>query len=129
MDRWNIKTLVDVTPTGARRGEDDTKVSQQANYMTVYQVIGLRSNPTDIVVTEETGTVKGFGSSYKDIKKYWSIDFTIEAEGSITEDMLVNDFELVPFIDGLTESVKFKEPVFYTQKTKTNILFFKNETK
>ena len=126
MDKFIIKTLVDVTQTHARRGEDVTKVHQQANFMTLYQVIGLRTNPVDFVVKKLDNDSKEFGSNYKDAKCYWQVEFAVEHVDSLHVDMMLTDFDLVPFITGLEECAEFKESVFYTQdKRKCNIIFSK----
>ena len=39
-----MTTLVDITETGARRGEDPLAYRQQQNFLTVLQTIGLRTN-------------------------------------------------------------------------------------
>ena len=128
MDRFKILTLVDVTETNARRGEDRLLVNQQANFMTLYQVIGLRSNPTDFKIKKFNEHTDVFGSNYKNIKCYWQVEFTIESTGSITTNMLESDFDLVPFITELEECVNFKETVFYTtDKRKKNIIFYEDD--
>ena len=43
--RFIIHTLVDITETGSRRGEDPKQYRQQQNFLTVMQTIGLRVNP------------------------------------------------------------------------------------
>ena len=126
MDKFIIKTLVDVTQTHARRGEDTTKIHQQANFMTLYQVIGLRTNPVDFVIKKIETDLKQFGSNYKDIECYWQVEFAVEHVDSLTVDMMLTDFDLVPFISGLEECTTFKESVFYTKdKRKCNIIFSK----
>ena len=45
MPRYKIITLVDITRTNPDRSErDQLKVSQQANFNSLIQAIGLRSN-------------------------------------------------------------------------------------
>lgn len=128
MDSFTIYTLVDVTETNARRGESTLAHNQQANFMSVYQTIGLRSNPTNFKVEKIKGKDKKFGTGFKNINHYWKMTFDIEQSDSLTLDMLLEDFELVPFISGLEECVSFKECIFYTKhKGKTNILFHKND--
>jgi len=121
--RFNLKTIVDVTETKARRGEGEKEVNQQANFMTVYQTIGMRSNPTNFKIEKIKGTHEGFGSIYKNIKHYWNVEFDIEY-GGLELESLIEDFDLVPFIQGLDESVKFKDAVFFTKNSsKINIIF------
>jgi len=123
--KFRIKTLVDVTETGARRGEDPLLAKQQANFMTLYNTIGLRTNPTEFSVTTNKQDIsKQFGSAYKGKKTVWTVDFYVEAEDSLTVEMMQEDFDLVPFIADLTEDAKFQSSVFRTQDSaNTNILF------
>ena len=44
MNRFELTTLVDITKTNARRGEDKLAYGQQQNYMSVVQTLGLRTN-------------------------------------------------------------------------------------
>ena len=54
----------------------------------------------------------------------WTIEFYVEAEASLSVDMMLNDFDLVPFITDLTEDAKFDSSVFRTQDpAHTNINF------
>jgi len=126
--RFQIKTLVDVTQTHARKGDHPEEVKQQANFMTLYNTIGLRTNPEDFVITSEVQDIKDleFGSEHKGKLRVWTIDFTVEQDQSLTLDMMLNDFELVPFISGLTENAKFKSSIFRTNDSKyCNIIFNK----
>lgn len=126
--KFRITTLVDITETSVRpNSRQDTKLEhQQANFMTVYQVIGLRTNPTEFVVEQhedKVGSMK-FGSRFKGEHRYWTCDFVVEAEQSLTLDMMIADFDLVPIITGLDETVKITDSVFRTQDSKDkNIVF------
>ena len=54
----------------------------------------------------------------------WTFEFSIEYEGGLNVDMLKDDFDLVPFINGLTETAKFPVTVFRSKDSKlTNIIF------
>ena len=121
MDSFRLITLVDITETGARRGEDPLAYRQQQNFLTVLQTIGLRTNieytsgPTCITASAKE---KSLGSDYKGEQTIWQFDFETAAPDSLTLDMLNNDFNLIPFISELAETVKFKNPVFSTQNNK-----------
>jgi len=128
---FELHTLVDITESGSHRGPDKLAVSQQANYNTLIQVIGLRANPTPKkVIKTETNIVNdklGFGSAYKGTQTYWIFKFEIDY-GSTSVDELVEDFDLVPFIQSLTESVVFDTAIFNTKDKKyKNIVFKKLE--
>jgi hypothetical protein len=52
------------------------------------------------------------------------VEFYVEAEASLSVDMMKEDFDLVPFIADLTEDAKFSSCVFRTQDpAHTNIVF------
>ena len=72
-----LTTLVDITETKARRGDDKFKLNQQANYMTMIQTAGLRINPNPISLEKKLGNIKEFkfGSAFKDEQRYWIFKF------------------------------------------------------
>ena len=96
--------------TGARKGDNETKYGQQQNYLSVINTIGMRVNPTII------------SPPYIE-NKQWILNFEIEYEDAMSLEMLLSDFDLVPFITNLTETKKFKECVFRTTGPDTNIFF------
>ena len=127
MDKFRITTLVDITETGARRGEDPLAYRQQQNFLTVLQTIGLRTNieySSGPKVITGISKEKNLGSDYKGEQTIWQFEFTSPAPDSLTVDMLNNDFNLIPIITDLAETAKFKNPIFITQKPKiTNTKF------
>jgi len=126
MTNFTIKTLVDVTQTNARKGTDEPhQVKQQANFNTLYNVIGLRSNPTDFHISVNKESTEQFGKHYKGNHNVWTVKFTIETEGSLTLDMLEQDFDLVPFIHNLDETATQPVNTFTTLSNNgfRNIIF------
>lgn len=125
--RFRLYTLVDITETGARRGDDPKAARQQQNFLTVLQTIGLRVNPTytrSPQILEDTPSRLGLGKNYKNKQRVWQFDFEIEFEGALDLDILNTDFNLIPVIDGLDETAKFDNSVFITQNPqKSNIIF------
>lgn len=125
--RFRIKTLVDVTETNARKGQDPLSSNQQANFNTLYNTIGLRSNPTEFVITVEKVDLKnlGFGSNYKGKHNVWTVEFYVEAEESTNIEFMKSDFDLIPIITGLTETAELDKGLFDTlsNHSRTNILF------
>lgn len=120
---FEIHTLVDITETKAKRGEDPFRVSQQQNYLTLLNTIGLRSNPTIVQAPKLIENTQQFGTEYKDAKHAWSFVFEIEY-GAHSVEMLEQDFTLVPFIDGLKEDCVFDFAIFNTTDTaRKNIVF------
>ena len=121
-----LTTLVDVTETKARRGDDKFKLSQQANYMTMLQTAGLRINPNPISLKQYTKELNGlgFGTSFTGKQSYWTFKFNFETEAGLNLELLQQDFDLVPVLSGLNETVDFKNSVFRTtDKKEKNIIF------
>lgn len=121
-----LTTLVDITETKARRGDDKFKLSQQANYMTMIQTAGLRINPNPILLKDNTSNLDklGFGTAFKGKQRYWIFKFDFETQAGLNKQLLENDFDLVPIISELNETVNFKNNVFRTiDKQQKNILF------
>jgi hypothetical protein len=125
--KFKIQTLVDITHTGAGRQEaDKTAYRQEANFQTVLQTIGLRANlefEKSPVVEEITLAKIGFGDKYKGKQCVWTFEFEVEFEEAVTLNMLNNDFNLIPFIPGLTETAKFEQAIFRTTPQERNIVF------
>jgi hypothetical protein len=130
--RFTLYTLVDITETGARRGEDPLQFRQQQNFLTVLQTIGLRVNPTYInppeLITEAPNKFN-LGSSYKNKQNIWKYTFDIEYESALDIETLENDFNLIPIITDLNESVKFDNETFITKNPKINNIYFELDDK
>tara|TARA_Y200000002_G_scaffold350992_1_gene328710 strand:- start:598 stop:990 length:393 start_codon:yes stop_codon:yes gene_type:complete len=121
-----LTTLVDVTETKARRGDDKFRLSQQANYMTMLQTAGLRINPNPVSLKQYTKELNGlgFGTSFTGKQSYWTFKFNFETEAGLNLELLEQDFDLVPVLSGLKETVNFKNSVFRTTDSKEkNIIF------
>jgi len=124
--RIKLKTLVDITETNARRQDDKKLYSQQANYNTVLQTIGLRVNLSPVYCKVCVGEIDtlGFGKSYTGKQRYWDFCFEVDYEGAINQEMLKNDFDLIPIITDLDETASNNNRVFRTScKNDTNIVF------
>lgn len=125
--RFKLLTLVDITKTDARRGDQSDLYKQQQNFFSVIQTISLRANP--IIEADPVGSMQpvkdiGFGSEFAGEQLVWSLSFAFDQSGSHNLELLTEDFNMVPFISGLTETVKFKEAAFNTKdKKRTNIVF------
>jgi hypothetical protein len=126
--KFTLHTLIDVTETGARRGQDPFEYKQQANYMTLYQTIGLRTNATNFKVSSEERSAGTLGFGYKGKQKVWTVEFDVEAEASTSVEIMESDFDLVPVIKGLTETVDIDPACFRTKKSDNcNIVFERND--
>lgn len=119
---FEIYTTVDITNTQAHKGVDPVEYQQYQNYMTVIQTIGMRSNPTVKKLPRVIDGYPEFGNH-----KVWFFEFDIEYEDGHSVTLLENDFDLVPFISGLTETAIFKENVFITRGKDKNIVFLQKE--
>ena len=125
--RFKLYTLVDITETKARRGDDYTLVRQQQNFLTVLQTIGLRANPsynTSPIVLEAVPKSLNLGTEYKGKHTVWTFEFDIEYEDATDINMLISDFEYVPVISGLDETVKFNNDSFITKDSSICNIFF-----
>jgi len=130
--RFDLYTLVDITETRARRGDDPKKVRQQQNFHTVLQTIGLRVNPTYIKAPQILDSIPkdiNFGKKYKKITKLWRYSFDIEYEGALSIDILNEDFHLIPIITGLDENISFDIQAFDTKNPDDINLVFTTDDK
>ena len=125
MNTFELTTLVDITKTNARRGEDKIAYGQQQNYMSVVQTLGLRTNVgiSDPLFKKQKAV--GFGSDYATkTLNVWRCTITVEQDESHSVEMMQQDFNLIPFIKDLNENVNLTEAVFWTSDPKKcNILF------
>ena len=124
--RFKLYTTVDITETNAKRQEDRKQYSQQTNYNTVIQTIGLRVNLNPIFVKSHIDNIDNirFGSAIKGKQRYWEFCFEVDYEGALTIDMMEDDFDLIPIITELDETVHNHNKVFRTKCQKDcNIVF------
>lgn len=124
--KFIVETLIDITETGARKGQEKLPYNQQQNYQTLIQTIGLRVNLTaNKKPTIVTKSAKEFGTRYVGEQKIWVFTFDVDYEGALSLDILLEDFDLVPIITGLEESVKINKSVFRTKDLKDKNIIFK----
>jgi hypothetical protein len=89
------------------------------------QTIGLRVN---VIMDQDPQIVtKHPKFDYEGDIKVWQVPVEVEYESALTIDMLNEDFQLVPFITGLTENVEFDKSVFVTKGKKRNIIFVEKD--
>ena len=124
MARYQIITLVDITRTNPTRDEQDkTKVNQQANFNSLIQAIGIRSNVEWI-----RDPKKHTGSLPHPIDgkaTHWIWEFDVERDDVFLKDndpvgLLVDDLHGVPVIDGLENSVDLTPAAFQTKGKNIN---------
>ena len=131
-------TLFDITQTGVnhrrskleKNDEVDIAGSQQSNFETILQCIGIRAQPEEITSPiKKQQQLKNFGIKYKTNNNtaVWTFTFTVNQSGvfQVGEqelDGLYQDCESVPMIVGLEESKLIQERL-NTSKEYKNIHF------
>lgn len=134
---FDVYTLVDITATGFHRNyrPENSQLTaaewhytrnQQRNWDTVIQLIGLRSQPINVtdpeVINYPQAEPLGFGLNfhhYCDLKVW---HFRFEYESYVNARLIRNDFDHVPIIIGLNETVQFAQPCFRSFGIATNIV-------
>lgn len=118
--RYRLYTLVDITETGQYRNEPDKMMArcQQQNFNTVTQTIGMRANvyydnPPKII----NDVPKKFNMDGDEESSIWVFDWDVELEFAFRDGddelaFLKNDFNLVPYIADLKETIKYNPAVF-----------------
>ena len=125
---YTIHTLIDITPTGKHRNRNDEgkAVDKQTNWLTFQNCAMLRTNMEfgEVTMKEQIVDKYLFGKDFEGKQKVWSVTVTPDRSDVVTLDMLQEDFDLVPMITGLDESIKKHNELFLTKdEHKTNILF------
>ena len=129
---YKLYTLVDITHTGQTRTDPGKEAQRwkEQNFQTVLQTLGIRANVTFVqspVIIETKGNLVGFNTEEK--IRVWRFDFTTDRDMLYENNgdpvaYLVEDFHLVPYIDGLDELMDQKYAVFNTRDPGKNITFF-----
>tara|TARA_B110000503_G_scaffold138140_1_gene223727 strand:+ start:637 stop:1041 length:405 start_codon:yes stop_codon:yes gene_type:complete len=129
--RYKILSLIDITKTKVRRGQfEDVKiVNQFSNYMAFENSLLLRSNMNSISTpTSEIQDITNlkFGDNYVGEHMVWTTVIEPDFPDAVSIDTLQEDFDLVPMLIGLNETVNIKTGVFRTKDLDyTNVLFIK----
>ena len=131
--QYYLYTTVDITNTGQYRsdlGAESLRWKEQ-NFQSVLQTLGIRSNIESYrkpEVKEVAGSVIGFNTP--DIIRVWYFEFDTERNDVYETDAspvgcLLDDFNGIPYISGLDESMNQNYDVFVTEGCARNIVFFK----
>ena len=128
---YKLYTLVDITHTGQFRNEAGKEADRwkEQNFNTVLQTLGIRANITykqNPTIVEVGGRVVGFETD--EILKLWRFDFSTEHDHLYESEgdpvgYLIDDFHLVPYINGLGELMDQQYAVFNTRAPGNNIVF------
>jgi len=123
MARYEIITLIDITRSNPSRSETDKiKLGQQANFNSLIQAIGMRSN---VEWNSDPKMTNGRIPDQDGKATYWSWQFEVErdqvfeAEGDPVL-LLVNDLHNVPVVANLLNSKDIHPAAFQTKGDNTN---------
>lgn len=128
---YSLYTTVDISNTGQYRAESGKEQARwkEQNFQTVIQTLGIRANITQCSkpeFKEIAGNIVGFNTS--NIIHVWYFEFHTERDYLFELDgnpigHLIDDFDGVPFISGLDESMEQNYNVFVTNGPARNIVF------
>ncbi len=118
---FNMFTLIDITETHARRGDDRFRIYQQQNYQSVIQTIGIRANPIVIDSSNDVQDISKMPFGYKGNHKLWKLRFEFDLTDAHSVEQLIEDMDMIPIIPGLDETIKTN--AFYTKSNKINTVF------
>jgi hypothetical protein len=129
--RYELFTTVDITSTGQYRPGTDPAYRREQNFQTILQTIGIRANITFLKkpqLINVPGSQLGFNTN--DIIHVWHFEFETERDGVFGPEespieYLIGDFDGVPYISGLGESMEQNYDVFVTDGDARNIIFNK----
>ena len=124
-----IRTLIDITETRKHKHNEVDKqlIFQQANFASFFNCLSMRFNPYYDVspLCSEQDVTGVFGTNFEGTHKVW--DFTFDVETAVAGVDLITpkeDFDLVPVIANLTETINTDNKAFRTKdKKKCNITF------
>jgi hypothetical protein len=124
MPRYKIVTLVDITRTDAKKSDNDQhRLAQQANFNSLLQAIGLRSNVSwNYNPRKETGRLP---EPVDGKANHWIWEFDVEREEVFLYQgnpvgLLIDDLHCVPIISDLENSVDLTPPAFQTKGKNIN---------
>jgi hypothetical protein len=133
-----ITTLVDITKTNIQRNikphgsiltqaEWDILRNKERNFQTVIQLLGLRFQPMEIknpiCYPHQKAINYSFGKHYDNFS-VWKM--TCDFDYDINLDILLYDFNNIPIISGLGETIKFDKACFITSGDFCNLTITKN---
>jgi hypothetical protein len=138
--QYRIYTTVDITPTGVvnttqqNSADYEHRRNQQRNYDTLCQVISLRANFYDAVVTKKQNFFAPLHSGIETINfsnpilpdefTVWQMDFSCDHQQVFGENCsaLLTDLHMVPIVPALDETVPQFPPYFISYGDLKNII-------
>jgi hypothetical protein len=135
-----ICSLLDITKTNIHRNTKpqgsslsqkdwDFKRNQHRNWDTVTQLLGLRFQPLDIStpvkLTHQRPAAYGFGWAYGPIDDVNIWKFTCRYDSDVDLWLVRNDFDRIPVVTGLDESIVYEHSCFSTVGEYVNIVITK----
>jgi len=130
MTRIAVYTIVDITATGVTNNntENQFERNQQRNWETVNQIINLRVESTVEAVPKTPMNVNtenhDFGAYYKGYHQCWKFIFSPNTDNVRDYlDKLSFDFDNVPVVSGLNETIDMPYPIFSTIGALKNTYF------
>lgn len=127
----SVYTLVDITATG-QIGNSEQVIfarNQQRNWETAHQIINLRNQVTvcawPVSPKMVAMSAHEFGDYYSNTHQCWKFIFEVNDDCAFGRDFekLYYDFDSVPIIKGLDETIDLPDAVFYTQGLLKNTYF------
>jgi hypothetical protein len=118
MKTYAVYTLIDITATGEinNNTENQPARNQQRNWETAHQIVSLRQQVQIIAVPGDPKLVQmsahDFGSYYRGQQQCWKFMFSADYAGIDPVTQLYQDFDNVPVITGLNETVSLPYSVF-----------------
>ena len=135
-----IYSLADITNTNIQRNvrppessisleEWNFRRNQQRNWDTVIQLLGLRFQPMDITtpvkLEKQRPAAFGFGWAYGPVDNVNIWKFRCRYEQEVDLWLIRSDFNHIPIITGLNESIKFPHSCFSSVQDNVNIILTK----
>lgn len=118
--QYRLYTLVDITNTGQYRNEPGRELArhQQQNFATILQTIGMRANLSYLTSPKlKIDNPSNYGLDGNDLANIWIFDWSVDKEDLFLHNenpvgRLIEDFNVVPYISGLTETMKYDPAIF-----------------
>lgn len=126
-----LYTTVDITHTKQYKNSSEQLQWKEQNFNTIIQTLGLRAN---ISYDSGPNLIYAQGSTYgfntNQIIPIWEFAFSAPYQSVYEKNndpigLLLEDFDLVPFISGLDEPMTQNYNVFVTEGPNKNIVFLK----